>query len=149
MIYQIFSHAFYWLWADRSLRVVFKWVQTFLVIFNIRLGLILLKSAVSFSIWYPNFPCYLFSFSDSDFKQIARRIIWKEMSVNIRQATLFSAYVHCCMDFTHQVDICTLFVNTLQISARKLFSLSCECQEENCSDVVNNVIRQSTVTNYW
>lgn len=46
-------------------------------LFHIRLRTILLKSAASFSIRYPNVPCYFFCVNDTEIKQTARRIIWQ------------------------------------------------------------------------
>jgi hypothetical protein len=49
--------------------------------FHIMLRTILLKSAISFFISYPNVPCYLFWVSGADIKQTARRFffVWEEM----------------------------------------------------------------------
>jgi len=90
-------------------------VQT---LFNIRLRPILLKSASSIFIWYPNVPCYLFSVTDRDIKRTARRIVWEEMLINIRQATFCSLYVHFCRHFIHHVYICIHWMHTLLFSAR-------------------------------
>jgi hypothetical protein len=82
------------------------------ILFNIRLRPILLRSAASFIIWYPNVPCFWFWFSDTDIKQTARRIVWEEMcssdklhslrsllqALHTKYRHLYSLYVH----FTHQ-----------------------------------------------
>jgi hypothetical protein len=68
------------------------------IIFHIMVRPFLLKSAAPFFILLFNVHCYLFSVSDTDIKQTARRNVWEEMWGSIRQATFCSIYVHCPYD---------------------------------------------------
>jgi hypothetical protein len=122
------------------------------IIFHIRSKPILLKSAASFFIWYPNVPCSLFSVSGTDIKQTARRIVWEEMSVSIRQATFRSVYVHCCRHFTNQVNIWIYFMHTLLVSARCVLWLViyCKVQEGNyCVNKNNTRQHLKEIKNSW
>ena len=95
----LFSHSSYSLTANIglnffSIQYTVYHIKNFQehaqILFNIRLKPFLPKSAASFFIWYPNFPCYLFSVCDTDIKQTARRIVWDEMWGSIRQAAFSS-----------------------------------------------------------
>jgi len=80
-----------------------------------------------------------------DIMQNERRNIWEDMSVNIKQGTFCSVHVHCCRQFTYQVNMFIHIMHTALII--KLRSIACnklDCQEGNGSDVTvndNNVIK--------
>jgi len=78
------------------------------------------KSGASFFIWYPIVPCYLFWDSDRDIKQTARKSVWEEMWVIIRQAACCCLYTYFrfCRHFTHQMDTCSHCMHTVLIHLR-------------------------------
>jgi hypothetical protein len=85
----------------------------------------MLKSGASFFIWYSNIPCYLFSVSDRDIKQTARRIVGTSytllcirtllQALHTSSGYLDSCYAHC----TDQRNERTLACNKFEVSGRR------------------------------
>jgi len=133
--HQLFCHASYSLKTNRNLIVIFKSFFNYYVpniiflgqiLFRIKLRRFLHKSVDSFFIWYPIDTYYLFSVSDIDIKQNARRIVfWFGKKCVLVTDKLHSAlYIFTVARSSHSNRyLCSLYAHCTQ--QRTVRSLAC------------------------